>query len=146
MSDFHVYTDGGARGNPGPAGAGASIQAGDGSVIEEIARGLGTATNNQAEYWAAIFALEAVERIAKERGLAAPAVRLHADSQLMVEQMKGNYKVKNEGIRPLYVRLKSLIEALGGNVTFTHIARRENSRADELANKAMDEVEYGAVS
>lgn len=141
MSDFITYTDGGARGNPGPAGAGVVVQDGHGETLVELAKPLGQMTNNQAEYWGLVFALERVQELVAERELKVPSVICYLDSELIVHQMNGLYKVKNEGLRPLYGRARELVLTLGGNIKFSHIPRRQNKRADELSNDAMDIVE-----
>ncbi len=133
MSKYIVYTDGGARGNPGPAGIGAVIKNDKEEVVHEIKKYIGEATNNQAEYWAVIFALEWVLANSKN-----PArVTHYLDSQLVEQQLKGNYKVKNEALRPLFLRCLELVEKIG-NVNFTHVPRRDNKRADALVNEALD--------
>ena len=122
--------DGGSRGNPGPAGYGVRIQRDDGSVVE-LKESLGIATNNVAEYNGLLAAL----RWAAEHGVSALHVR--ADSELMVKQMKGVYKVKNAGLLPLYEEARGLARRIG-RVTFEHVRREFNRDADRLANEAMD--------
>ncbi len=139
MLQYVVHTDGGARGNPGPAGAGVVIADQAGNILHEIARPLGTLTNNQAEYWAVIYALEHLVEL-RTQGQDPIAVNIHLDSQLVAEQLAGNYKIKNEGLKPLYDQARVLIETLGLPVTFRYIPRRENKHADALANRAMDEI------
>ena len=125
--------DGGARGNPGPAGYGVVIRDADGNMLEELHGALGVATNNVAEYNGLLAAL----RWAKEHGHTALHVR--ADSLLLVEQMRGNYKVKNAGLQPLYAKARLLAHEVG-RVTFEHVGRSLNAHADRLANEAMDQV------
>lgn len=127
-----VRTDGGARGNPGPAGIGVVVEDEKGKVLEEHAKFLGVKTNNQAEYEAAILALERAKK------LGADSVKLYADSELLVKQASGIYKVKHENIKPLYARLKALMLQIG-HVKFEHVRREKNTHADALSNKAMDE-------
>ena len=129
--ELTVYTDGASRSNPGEAGAGVSILQG-GKLVEGIARYLGKTTNNIAEYTAAIIGLEA----ALKHG--ATKVKLLADSELMVKQLNGQYKVKNEGLKPLHARAKELIAKIG-SVEVQYIPRERNKEADALANKAIDE-------
>ena len=126
-----IYTDGASRNNPGEAGAGVFIMR-DGRPLEKIAQYLGTTTNNIAEYQAAIIGLEHCVK------LGASTVRLHADSELMVKQLNGQYKVKNEGLKPLYLKVKELIAKIG-RVEVQYIPREMNKEADALANKAIDE-------
>ena len=128
-----AYIDGGARGNPGPAGYGVRIEEPDGTLVEEFSEAIGHATNNIAEYRGLLAALE----WAKARGHRALHVR--SDSLLLVQQMLGNYKVKNAGLQPLYARARLLAVELG-NVTFEHVGRAKNAHADRLANAAMDSI------
>jgi ribonuclease H / adenosylcobalamin/alpha-ribazole phosphatase len=127
-----VWTDGGARGNPGPAGYGAVVATPGGQVLAEVAEGIGWATNNVAEYRGVIAGL----RRAKELG--ARRVRVRADSLLVVNQQKGLWKVKNAALRPLSDEAARLA---GGfeRVVWEHVPRERNRRADALANRAMDD-------
>jgi ribonuclease HI len=127
-----AYIDGGARGNPGPAGYGVVIVDGDGQPLTELHGALGIATNNVAEYNGLLAALAWAARHGHTR------VHIRADSQLLVEQMKGNYRVKNEGLLPLYRQARHLISRIG-HVTFEHIRREQNKQADRLSNVGMDE-------
>jgi ribonuclease HI len=129
--ELTIYTDGASRNNPGEAGAGVYILR-DGNAVEKIARYLGTTTNNIAEYTAAIIGLERAAQ------LGATGVRLFADSELLVKQLNGQYKVKNEGLKPLYARVKELIAKIG-KVEVQYTPRERNKEADALANKAIDE-------
>jgi len=128
-----AYIDGGARGNPGPAGYGVHIEMPDGSV-EELHGALGIATNNVAEYNGLLAALRwAVEHGHKD-------VKIRADSELLVKQMRGEYKVKNRGLQPLVARARILVAQLD-RVTFEHVRREQNQDADRLSNVAMDDAE-----
>jgi ribonuclease HI len=126
-----AYIDGGARGNPGPAGFGVRIEQPDGELIEEFAESIGVATNNVAEYRALIAALEWARRHEVQK------LHVRSDSQLLVQQMLGNYRVKHAGLQPLAARARVLVHELGG-VTFEHVRREKNEHADRLANAAMD--------
>ena len=141
MARYVVYTDGGSRGNPGPAGAGAIVLDESDRELAAVARPLGRMTNNQAEYWAVIFAFERLLEIVAEVRDVQPVVQHYLDSQLIAEQLAGRYKMKNPGLKPLFERVRALIDQLGGVVTSTHIPRAKNARADALANQAMDEQE-----
>jgi ribonuclease HI len=128
-----VYTDGGARGNPGPGGAGAVIYDIDGRTeLATISEYLGdNITNNQAEYQAVILALT------KAHELGATGVDCFLDSELIVNQLKLAYKVKNQGLQPYFVKAWNLIQGFRV-VTFTHVPREKNKRADQLVNQALD--------
>lgn len=126
-----VYVDGGARGNPGPAGFGVRVERSDGTLIEEFSDSIGIATNNVAEYKGLLAALE----WGRSHGVTHLHVR--SDSLLMVQQMLGNYKVKNAGLQPLHARARLLAHQIG-RVSFEHVRREQNSHADRLANAAMD--------
>jgi len=126
-----AYIDGGARGNPGPAGYGVHIELPDGS-IEELHAALGIATNNVAEYNGLLAAL----RYAQQHGHR--AVRIKSDSELLVKQMRGEYKVKNAGLLPLFQQARLLAEGLE-RIVYEHVRREHNKDADRLANLAMDE-------
>jgi ribonuclease HI len=131
---IRAYIDGGARGNPGPAGYGVRIEGADGTLIQELYAPLGIATNNVAEYNGLLAAL----RWAVDHGHA--DVHIRSDSELLVKQMRGEYKVKNEGLLPLVARARLLMMELG-NVRFEHIRRELNKEADRLSNLGMDEAE-----
>jgi len=133
---FTAHIDGGARGNPGPAGWGVQISNEAGEIAAEFCGALPHATNNVAEYSGLVAALD----WCLDHG--ASAVHVKSDSLLLVQQMLGRYKIKNEGLKPLYGRAR-LTAAKIGRVTFEHIRRELNKDADRLANQAMDEAERG---
>ncbi|NUW42855.1 bifunctional RNase H/acid phosphatase [Nonomuraea rhodomycinica] len=139
MTSYVIEADGGSRGNPGPAGYGAVVRdASDGQVLAEAAEAIGVTTNNVAEYRGLIAGLRAVLDVAGEG--ASVAVRM--DSKLVVEQMAGRWKIKNEGLRPLAVEAAELVRRL--RVTeWTWIPRARNTHADRLANEAMDAAAKG---
>ena len=124
--------DGGSRGNPGPAGYGVRIEHENGTIVE-LKEPLAFATNNVAEYNGLLAAL----RWAVEHGVRALHVR--SDSELLVKQMKGEYRVKNPGLQPLYEEARALAGTIG-RVRFEHVRRELNKEADRLANEAMDEA------
>ena len=126
-----VNTDGAARGNPGPAGAGAIVIDPEGGVLAEVAEGLGETTNNVAEYTAAIRGLEEAER------LGAGSVVLRSDSQLLINQLTGLYRVKSAHLAPLHRRIRELVSRFD-RVTFEHVPRERNAEADRLANLGVD--------
>jgi ribonuclease HI len=125
-----IYTDGAARGNPGPAAFAYVIERDGAQVIEEKGC-LGSATNNVAEYEALVRALEHAQRLGARR------VQVFSDSELLVRQMAGEYQVKNEGLRPLYEQARDLRRQFD-TVTIRHVRRAQNSRADALCNEALD--------
>jgi probable phosphoglycerate mutase len=131
-----AHIDGGARGNPGPAGYGVRIERSNGTIVE-LKQALGTATNNVAEYRGLLAALE----WAAQHDIGRLHVR--SDSQLLVKQMLGEYRVKHPGLQPLYEEARSLARRIG-RVTFEHVRREQNKDADRLANEAMDEAETEA--
>jgi len=127
-----VYSDGAARGNPGPAGAGAVVVNEAGAAVAEIGRYLGEQTNNVAEYQGLLLGL----RHALEYG--ATEVEVLADSQLLIRQLAGVYRVRNAGLMPLYEEAKRLLKRFR-KVELRHIPREMNSAADEMSNRAIDE-------
>jgi ribonuclease HI len=132
--DIVIYIDGGARGNPGPAAYGVRAERPDGTLVDELSESIGHATNNVAEYRGLIAGLE----WARARGWR--SVRVRSDSLLLVQQMLGNYKVKNRRLQALHAEARLLAEGIG-RVTFEHVRRDENAHADRLANAAMDRAE-----
>jgi ribonuclease HI len=131
MQKLIIYTDGGARGNPGPAGIGAVLYNPEQQVVAEISEYLGVTTNNQAEYRALIAAFK------KAADLGATELDCYLDSELVVKQLRHEYKVKNKDLASLFLTLHNL--ALNfQQITYTHIPRERNQAADRLANRAMD--------
>jgi ribonuclease H / adenosylcobalamin/alpha-ribazole phosphatase len=126
-----VWTDGGARGNPGPAGYGVVVTTLGGEVLDQLAEGIGWATNNVAEYRGAIAGLE------RALALGARRVRVRADSLLVVNQQKGLWKVKNAALQALWAETRRLAGRFE-RITWEHVPRDRNRRADALANQAMD--------
>jgi ribonuclease HI len=126
-----VNCDGAARGNPGPAGAGAVVVAEDGAVLAEVAEGLGETTNNVAEYTAVIRGLEEAQR------LGAREVLLRSDSQLLINQLTGRYRVKAPHLQPLHRQVRDLIGSFD-RVDLEHVPRERNAAADALANLGVD--------
>jgi ribonuclease HI len=132
-ASYVAHIDGGARGNPGPAGWGAVIYGEAGDLIDELHGSLPHATNNVAEYHALLAALD----WCASHGAARVLVR--SDSLLLVQQMRGVYRVKHEGLRPLYGRARLVAHQIG-QVQYEHVPRELNQEADRLANRAMDEA------
>lgn len=125
-----IFTDGGARGNPGPAGIGIVIKS-NGKTVKEYGSYIGVATNNQAEYKALISALETT------KNLGATEVEVFMDSELIVKQIKGEYKVKHPELAPLFLKLHNLRVGFK-KFSITHIPREKNKEADLQVNKAID--------
>jgi ribonuclease HI len=126
-----AHIDGGARGNPGPAGYGVHVVDDQGNLLAELYEGIGTATNNVAEYRGLLAALG--------WALAHGHTRVHikSDSQLLVQQINGTYRIKNEGLIPLYRQARHLMARVG-DVTVEHVRREQNKDADRLSNLGMD--------
>jgi ribonuclease HI len=126
-----LWTDGGSRGNPGPAAYAYVLEAEDGTVLDARGEAIGVATNNVAEYSALVAGLgEAVAR-------GVDGLDVHSDSELMVKQMRGEYRVKNRDLQALFLDASRLARAIG-SVTFTHVRREHNELADRLVNEALD--------
>jgi ribonuclease HI len=126
-----VSCDGASRGNPGPAGIGAQITDERGAVLGEVARGIGETTNNVAEYTAVIEGLS----VAAELG--ARTVTLRSDSQLLINQLSGRYRVKSEHLQPLHRRVRSIAAGFD-RISYEHVPREQNTAADGLANIGVD--------
>ena len=133
MDKIIIYTDGGARNNPGPAGAGAVIYEGDRKVAE-LKKFLGSQTNNWAEYEAVALALAE----AKKRGYVKREIEVRLDSQLVAEQLSNNYQVKEATLWPQYMKVHNLLVAHFPGAVFTYIPREKNKEADRLVNEAID--------
>ena len=131
-TELRIHTDGASRGNPGAAAAAYVIEGAGEDPIEE-ADCLGSMTNNQAEYTALVRALEHALELGADHD-----VVVHSDSELMVKQMNGEYRVKNEELRALYEQPQPLPRSFRGRVTFRHVRRAQNARADALCNEALD--------
>jgi ribonuclease HI len=133
MENLIIYTDGGARGNPGPAGAGVVFCDASGKIVKTFKKSLGERTNNQAEYEAVILALE------EAVNLGVKTLKFYLDSELVVRQLNGQYKVKNQDLMPLVQKVLKLMNKFS-QVTFSHIPREKNAKADKLVNQAIDEA------
>ncbi|MGZ3497949.1 MAG: ribonuclease HI family protein [Vulcanimicrobiaceae bacterium] len=127
-----LYADGGSRGNPGPAASGAVLVSQDGTVLREVGRYLGTATNNVAEWNAVLFGLQA----ARELGVNSIAIRL--DSELVVKQLTGEYRVKHPDLQPLHRQVTALLRQFS-HVDLKHVRREQNKLADALVNRVLDQ-------
>ncbi len=132
-----MYSDGGARGNPGPAGAGVYIEDGEGNIVKKIAKFLGKRTNNWAEYEAVILGLEALKKQFGHK-LKEMDIELRMDSELVVRQLTNVYKVKNQDLFAQYLKIHNMRIKDFPMLKITHVRREKNKEADKLANEAMD--------
>lgn len=126
-----IYTDGGARGNPGPAAIGAVLYDVNNKIIQQISEYIGETTNNQAEYQACLRALEEAQKLHVKE------IDFYLDSELVVKQLNHEYRVKNKDLAPLFVKIYNLSQQFK-KVRFTHITRDKNKIADSLVNQALD--------
>ncbi|MBI3109611.1 ribonuclease HI family protein [Candidatus Daviesbacteria bacterium] len=131
-----IYTDGASRGNPGKASYGFTISEKSGKLIHQEGKYIGVTTNNVAEYTAVLKALQYVKDNLSEE---IETTELFADSKLVAEQLSGNFKIKAKHLKPIFQQIKILSLELCG-VTFSHVPRSENFRADQLANEALDRI------
>jgi ribonuclease HI len=141
MEKFIIYTDGGSRGNPGSAGAGAVVTDGLGKVLREAHRALGVMTNNEAEYQAVILGLEIIKKAVGKARAGASAIEFRLDSELVAKQLSGKYQIIEKTLQPLFMKIWNARVATFPHLIFTHIPREQNHHADQLANQAMDEGE-----
>lgn len=130
-NSWAIYIDGASRNNPGKAGAGIVMKK-DGEVVSREGFYLGIKTNNQAEYYALLIALFFIHRYAQRTDI----IRIASDSELLVKQITGQYKIKNEGLKPLFTIAQSLLSAY--TITIMHVIREDNVDADAMANKGID--------
>ena len=131
-SSLKLFSDGAARGNPGPAGAGAVLMDSEGRVVARLGRFLGVQTNNYAEYMGLLLGLK------HARNLGVKDLEVLADSELLIRQLQGRYQVKSPTLRPLYEEATALLEQIP-RVKLTHVPREKNKAADEMSNRAIDE-------
>lgn len=132
--DISIFTDGGSRGNPGPAAIGVVVYDKNKNIVFELAKYIGNKTNNQAEYQAV---LEAVKWICQQ-GAKINKVDFYVDSELVAKQLNGEYKIKSANIKPLTLQINQLRNTLPFKITFTHLLRDGNKKADQLVNQALD--------
>ena len=140
MEKIIIYTDGGARGNPGPAGIGALIMDANETVLKEISEYIGHATNNIAEYTALVRALEEIKKIfgKKTRSM---DIEVRMDSELVVRQLSGTYKVRDANLKEKFSQIAHMRMEDFPNIVFAHIRREKNAHADSLVNAAIDEAQ-----
>ena len=136
-----VSTDGGSRGNPGPAGAGAVITDEHGVTLTELKKSLGTMTNNEAEYEAVLLGLTALPRLLNGKAeLKNYSIEVRLDSELVARQLSGIYQIKEARLYPYFIKIWNMQVKDYPKILFTHVPREKNTRADSLANSAMDEA------
>ena len=135
--DLVVYTDGGSRGNPGPAALGVVICDKKGNLIKSYGETLGVKTNNEAEYSAVIFALKKIKALAGGKAAAEMRIEVRADSELLVKQLNHEYKIESESVIPLFIKVWNATLDFK-EVRFTHIPREKNREADRMVNRALD--------
>ena len=137
MEKVVIYTDGGSRGNPGPAGIGVVITDAKGKAMKEYSNFIGVRTNNEAEYEAVIFGLGKIKALLGKKKIKQTEIEFRLDSQLVARQLNGRYKIEEEKLFPLFIKIWNL-KMNFGPVSFTEIAREKNKKADKLANEAMN--------
>jgi ribonuclease HI len=138
MSDITIYIDGGSRGNPGPAGIGVVIIDENKKTVKEYSQYLDRATNNEAEYQALIFALKKAKALFGKEKIKKYSINIFSDSELLVNQMAGHYKIINPKIQPLFLKAWNLkIDC--GQINFQALPREENKKADSLVNQVLDQ-------
>jgi ribonuclease HI len=137
MKKITIFTDGGSRGNPGPAAVGVQIVDAKGTVVREVSEAIGNATNNYAEYHAVLRGLQtAVEVFGKSTK--ATHVEIKLDSELVKKQLNGEYQIREPGLVPYFIEIHNMRVASFPHITFMHIRREFNKEADRLVNKALD--------
>jgi len=134
---FIIYTDGGARGNPGPAAIGVVLCDEKGTVIKKYSEAIGEATNNEAEYQAVIFALKKIKQLWRKEEIKKSQIEMRLDSELVAKQLSHEYKIKESNIQPLFLKVWNLMLDFG-QIKFKSIPREENKEADKLVNRALD--------
>ncbi len=135
---FIIFTDGGSRGNPGPAAIGVVIQDGSGKTVKTYAEAIGETTNNEAEYRALVFALQKIKSLFGKDAVKKSTIEINMDSELIVNQLNGVYKIEEETLIPFFIKIWNLRIDCGGNIKIKHIERAKNKEADKLVNQALD--------
>ena len=137
METITIFTDGGSRGNPGPAAIGVHVVNADGKMLMQVAETIGNATNNYAEYWAVVRALQAAKEHFGKRTDDIQFV-LKLDSELVKKQLNNEYQIKEPGLVPLFIEIHNMRVASFPNLIFIHLPREQNKEADMLVNQALD--------
>ncbi len=139
-----IYTDGGSRGNPGPAAFGYVMYGADGAVIKRQGEAIGVATNNEAEYKAVVAALQKVKQVVGKEKLKGMQIEVRMDSELIQRQLSGRYKIEEEKLFPLFIAIWNLQRDFK-EITFTHVPREQNKEADRMVNEALDAKGTGSL-
>ena len=137
MEKIIVYTDGGSRGNPGPSAIGVVLKKENGQILKKYSEYIGNATNNEAEYQAAVFALKKIKLLVGKNALKSLKVEIFSDSELLVNQLEGRYKIINSRIGEYFLKIWNL-KIDFKNVLFRLVPREKNKEADQLVNEALD--------
>lgn len=138
MESICIYTDGGSRGNPGSAGAGAVIKNEHGEILKELSKPLGIMTNNEAEYEAVLLGLNGLKRQVGKKNLRNFGIEVKMDSEFVAKQLNGEYQIKEKRLFPYFIKIWNMQVKDYPEIKFTHIGRDQNREADRLANRAMD--------
>ena len=133
-----IYTDGGSRGNPGPAAVGVVIKDPEGNTVKTYAQVIGETTNNEAEYRALILALQKAKALFGKEKIKNSLIEIYMDSELVVNQLNGIYKIEEETLIPFFIKIWNLRIDCGGNIKIKHVERAKNKEADKLVNQALD--------
>lgn len=139
---LYIHTDGGARGNPGPSAVGVVVQDENAKVLHKFGKRIGETTNNVAEYTAVTEALQYIKSqfsVSNEKEQI-ERIKFFLDSNLVVNQLNGLFKIKNSELRNLLFKIRELESEIGGNISYTHIPREQNQLADQLVNQALDSI------
>ena len=137
-----IFTDGGSRGNPGPSAIGVVIKDGSGKTVKTYAETIGETTNNEAEYRALIFALQKIKSLFGKEKVKKSSLEIYMDSELIVNQLNGVYKIEEETLIPFFIKIWNLRIDCGGNIKIKHVDRAKNREADRLVNEALDNKSY----
>lgn len=140
MQKYIIYADGGARGNPGPAAIGVVIEDEKGSAIKKYSQFLGKRTNNEAEYEAVIFGLKKIKQLIGKAKTKKAQIEFRIDSELIGRQLKGEYKIEEERLFPLFIKIWNL-KMNFGKISFSVVPREKNREADRLVNQELDKKE-----
>ena len=144
MPKLIIYTDGGARGNPGPAALGVIIQDAKGHAIKKYGEALGVKTNNEAEYAAVVSALKKIKALYGKEKTKKMTVEMRMDSEFVARQLNGEYKVEEERLFPLFIKVWNLKMDFG-KISFSHVPREKNREADRMVNEALDGGKTGSL-